>query len=164
MKNKDGVAHDALVVALRLADGAVVDAQFRQGVAGAKAEILQDVIVLFRRGVFLSPYSPGDDQQNAPDDDSFSHVQDSCDAASPVCGGHSKTHMSTVVIQVRAGFSFQSNGSRILTPAALKSRVLRVTTTALWTRAVAAIMLSLIGIALPAARRSASNFAQRRPV
>src|SRR5258708_34609062 len=109
MKNKDGVAHDALVVALRLADGAVVDAQFRQGVAGAKAEILQDVIVLFRRGGFLSPYSPGDDQQNAPDDDSFSHVQDSCDAASPVCGGDSKEHMANGVYQGRAGLSLDSN-------------------------------------------------------
>ena len=51
-----------------------------------------------------------------------------------------------------------------MTPARWKSRVFRVATVRPWTRAVAAIMLSLIGMACPAARKSARILAQRRPV
>lgn len=51
----------------------------------------------------------------------------------------------------------QANGSTISTPAFSKSRRFRVTTAIPWTRAVAAIRLSLIGMDRPLARRSARS-------
>jgi len=57
-----------------------------------------------------------------------------------------------------------SNGSRTSTPAVQKSVALRVTTVRRCVRAVAAIRLSLTGIAVPAARIAARIPAQQRPV
>ena len=57
-----------------------------------------------------------------------------------------------------------SNGSTTATPAFSKSARFRVAMASPCTRAVAAIRLSLIGIARPDARRPAINSAQRRPV
>jgi hypothetical protein len=57
-----------------------------------------------------------------------------------------------------------SNGFTTGTPALAKSRLLRVATVRPWANAVAAIMLSLTGIASPAARSLARSVAQRSPV
>jgi len=61
-------------------------------------------------------------------------------------------------------FPFQAKGSKTFTPAWWKSRVLRVATVRSCRSAVAAIRLSLYGIAPPEARSFASNCAQRMPV
>ena len=57
-----------------------------------------------------------------------------------------------------------AKGSMMLTLAFSKSTRLRVTIVKSWTRAVAAIRLSLTGIACPAARRLASSCAHLKPV
>ena len=57
-----------------------------------------------------------------------------------------------------------TNGSTIRTPAFTKSARFRVTTARPWTIAVAAMRLSLIGMAFPAVRRRASSSAHFSPV
>jgi hypothetical protein len=58
----------------------------------------------------------------------------------------------------------RTNGSTRRTPACAKSARFRVATAKSWTAAVAAMRLSLIGMAFPVLRRRASNSAHFRPV
>ena len=57
-----------------------------------------------------------------------------------------------------------TNGSTMRTPAFTKSARFRVATARPWTTAVAAMRLSLIGMAFPVVRRRASSSAHFRPV
>ena len=50
VEDEDGVADDALGVALRLAERAVMESQLGERLAGGEAEVLNDKIALRRRG------------------------------------------------------------------------------------------------------------------
>jgi len=66
--------------------------------------------------------------------------------------------------KITSRFRITERGSMILTPACSKSMRLRVTTVKSWTSAVAAIRLSLMGIAHPAMRRLANSCVHLKPV
>src|SRR5262249_17865048 len=55
VEDEHRVANDALVVALRLAERAVVEAHLGQGLAGSEAEVFEDVIARSRLGIVGGP-------------------------------------------------------------------------------------------------------------
>ena len=55
MHDEHGISDHALFVALRFAQRAIVDPQFRQRLAGAEMEIVNDEIALRWRRIFGGP-------------------------------------------------------------------------------------------------------------
>ena len=72
MENQDGVAHDALLVAARPAERAVVKAQLRHGRAGPEFEVVEREIPFDRSGIIRCRRAERREQEGHQPD-SFAH-------------------------------------------------------------------------------------------